>query len=99
MNGFIMRKYLFITLLLSGYCFQTFCQQDQEGDILKVDSLKKLLLSFKGPERIDCMVSICLHYYDVRHIEGVKDSFLYYGNKVFNESKAISYKNVHFCFS
>ena len=91
-----MKKYfLIIAALFVGSNLQAFSQSpNQAKDSLKIDSLKKLLSSLKGTDRVNCMTLICEYYSDIASSPGIKsfDSIRYYGNKILNESKALGYK-------
>jgi tetratricopeptide (TPR) repeat protein len=94
-SRFFMKKYFLITALFVGSNLVAYSQSpDQVKDSLKIDSLKKLLPSFKGTDRVNCMTLICEYYSDIASSPGIKafDSIRYYGNKILNESKALGYK-------
>ena len=89
-----MIKYFLVAALFASISLQCLSQNRGE-DIAKIDSLEKLLPSLKGTANIDCMVSICEHYYNVPPAGKYKfknDSIRYYGTAVFNKSKSINYK-------
>lgn len=90
-----MIKYFLIAALLSCCYLQVFSQSPNLAkDSLKIDSLKKLLPSLKGTDRVNCMTLTCEYYSDIASSPGIKayDSIRYYGNKILNESKVIGYK-------
>jgi tetratricopeptide (TPR) repeat protein len=90
-----MKKYFFIAVFFIANTFNAISQSTSEKkDSLKIDSLKKMLPNLKKIDRIEAMIFVCEYYSDrtkARNINAL-DSIRIYGNKILNESKAISYK-------
>jgi tetratricopeptide (TPR) repeat protein len=80
---------------LTSASLQAFSQSQQGAEILKIDSLERLLPSLTKMAHVDCMVLICQHFYAVPPVGKYKfrnDSISNYGRKIFNESTALNYK-------
>ncbi len=90
-----MKKYLLIFVVLASISLPAFPQNQQGAEILKIDSLERLLPSLTKTVHVDCMVLICRHFYDVAPVGKYKfrnDSIRNYGTEIFNESTALDYK-------
>ncbi|HET6768310.1 MAG TPA: tetratricopeptide repeat protein, partial [Chitinophagaceae bacterium] len=90
-----MRTCFCITFLLIAVAFNANSQSISERkDSLKIDSIKKQLPKLKDIERIKSMIVLCEYYSDKTKAQNINaiDSIRYYGNRILNESKPISYK-------
>jgi tetratricopeptide (TPR) repeat protein len=90
-----MKKYFLFTWLITIGVFNANGQSISfKRDSLKIDSIKKELPQLKNPNRIESMILVCEYYNDNLKDKRINaaDSIRFYGNKIFNESKAISYK-------
>jgi hypothetical protein len=81
---------LFITAILNANSQSISIKKDS----LKIDSIKKILAKLKPTARIESMIFLCEYYGDNLRNRNINaaDSIRFYGNKILNESKAISYK-------
>ena len=90
-----MRKQFLISVLFIVYTSIANSQSISiKKDSLKVDSIKKILPKFKATSHIESMIFLCEYYGDNlknKNFNGA-DSIRFYGNKILNESKPISYK-------
>src|SRR5687768_2715600 len=90
-----MRKYFLIAVLIIAGILNAYSQSISERkDSLKIDSIKKQLPKQKDIDRIKSMILICEYYSDKTKAQNINalDSIRYYGNRILNESKPISYK-------
>src|SRR5687768_15967454 len=90
----IMKKYLLTTVLLSFFCFQTYCQYSPASitDSISLESAKRIAVSSKDSAEVEMMNEIALRTgYITSHERRIAISF-HYATEALNEATRIDYK-------
>src|SRR5438552_7711900 len=92
-----MKKYFFVAVLLSGFCNQAFCQDNDalRIDSTRLDSLKRILPSLKDRARVDLMnlIGLQIGYNAGGSPQNRVDSSLFYASKAYTEAIKLGYKS------
>src|SRR5688572_3156117 len=91
-----MKKYIYIVALLFACCLPAL-SQIQNPDSIRLDSLKRVLPSLSGIDRINCLNALSYeyqfyHFPDSRDYKLMADSIKHYAILANNEAKKIDYK-------